>query len=838
MLDVDHRALVSRADLIYHSPVETPVEGQPIGNGVMGTMVWTTPSAVRLQINRCDVFAVNRYHNGRQGEATDYCGGCAKVTIDLGGQPLQASEVFAQRLSLYDAECTIAGEDIRIRCFISSAADALALEVEDRRAHPRPIRVTVSMWRSPEVQTGDHRARYGFRDADDRVLLVQQFDQNDHYCASGVAAAIVGDHARVEEIAEEDTTERSRTLISPARKGKTTILITSAASWSQQDDVGDAALRLLDQESRRPYAELRQEHTHWWASFWSRTFVHLTSPDGIAEFMERVRTLHLYGMASTSRGSLPPKWNGSLFVTDGDERQWGAQFWVWTTETHYFPLFAADAVDLTRPYFDMYRKQLPDCEQAGLQRWGVQGAFYPETTPFDGPVILPDDVAMEFQDVYLGRKSNLQFSQRARALGQYDGSLRVLAGAQTELAAGRYTWISHAVSAGCELAVQAWWRYRYTGDSGWLRSHAYPLLRGTVEFYRNLVEKGVDGRYHIHGTNVHEDFWGATDGIMDLAAIRGTAPLAVRAAEILGVDAELRVQWQELLDHLAPYPLGSDPQAKALTGGVLADDVWAAGHLGHVEGQHNPEDVWLNPVFPFETWTLETRDPAVDRIVQKALDLAPRLRSILNGDRCNTAIRTPIAWVRAGRGEELPAVLGSYYAAFAPLANGWSLFEGAAQAHSIEHLGCLTTTLQEGLLQSVSAHPGGPEILHVFPAWPQAWDSSFRLLARGGFLVTSAVQHGEVEFVEIESRLGERCRLRNPWGVPCRVSEMDGTARELDGDTLCFPTQKDKRYRVLPADRPEPLPRRVSPKAAADPASYSLTTATGMVLRGKLGRGR
>ena len=100
--------------------------------------------------------------------------------------------------------------------------------------------------------------------------------------------------------------------------------------------------------------------------------------------------------------------------------------------------------------------------------------------------------------------------------------------------------------------MQAWWRYRYTGDQQWLRTHGYPLLRGTVEFYRHLVKKEEDGRYHLSGTNVHEDFWGVRDSIMDLAAIRGTAPLAIRAAEILEVDAELRGQWKDLLEHLAP----------------------------------------------------------------------------------------------------------------------------------------------------------------------------------------------------------------------------------------------------------------------------------------------
>jgi len=77
--------------------------------------------------------------------------------------------------------------------------------------------------------------------------------------------------------------------------------------------------------------------------------------------------------------------------------------------------------------------------------------------------------------------------------------------------------------------------------------------------------------------------------------------------------------------------MGSDPQAKALSGGVLAEDIWAAGYLGEMDGQHNPEDVWVTPVFPFEDWTLETCNVATDPIVRKLLDLAPRHKSVLGG---------------------------------------------------------------------------------------------------------------------------------------------------------------------------------------------------------------
>ena len=782
----------ANCDLVYDQPAASPDAGQPIGNGRMGTMVWTSPDAIHLQINRADVFAVNCDHQGQPGQrgsVTDYCGGIASVVVHVGGQPFApGGKSFRQRLSLENAECAIESTSLRVGCFISADSDVLVMEIDDQRESPDRLKVTVSMLRNPEVKAGENIARSTFSEDPSRIVLTQRFRERDYHNASAVAVGVAGSGAEMEL-----TSVTSRTLVLPTAQKKHVILISSAAAWKPESDVAEAAGALVNAASLRSVGELRASHQTWWKKFWSRTFVRLKSVDGKAEQAERSRNLHLYHMGSSSRGELPPKWNGSLFVTTGDKRRWGSQYWVWTTEMLYFPLLAADAVDLTDPYFNMYVRQLPNCQKAARQRWGVSGAYFPETTSFDGPTVLPDDVAIEFQDVLLGRKPHTTMSPRAKALCQFDSQLNVV----TEPYKGRFSWISHVASSGSELAIQAWWRYRYTGDREWLRTHAYPLLRGTVEFYRHLVKKEADGRYHLSGTNAHEDFWGVGDSIMDLAAIRGTVPLAIRAAEILEVDAELRGRWKELLANLAPYPMGADPRAKALTGGALADDVWAAGYLGEINGQNNPEDVWLTPVFPFEDWTLETLDAATAAIVQKRLDLAPRHAAVLGGAGLNTAIRTPIAVARAGRGEELPHVLERYYAAFAPLPNGMSLFEGPTAA-SVEHLGLLTTTLQESLLQSVSPRPGEPEVIRIFPAWPSEWDASFRLLARGGFLVTSEIKAGKVGFVEIESRLGEECRLRNPWGAECLLTESDEPDRKLIGDLLRFSTKVGKRYHLSP----------------------------------------
>jgi len=72
-----------------------------------------------------------------------------------------------------------------------------------------------------------------------------------------------------------------------------------------------------------------------------------------------------------------------------------------------------------------------------------------------------------------------------------------------------------------------------------------------------------------------------------------------------------------------------------------------------------------------------------------------------------------------------------------------------------------------------------------------AWDAAFTLLARGGFLVSSAQRSGEVPLVEIASPKGGTCRLVNPWPGAAVTLHRDGReAQELSGETLIFPTAK------------------------------------------------
>jgi hypothetical protein len=75
-------------------------------------------------------------------------------------------------------------------------------------------------------------------------------------------------------------------------------------------------------------------------------------------------------------------------------------------------------------------------------------------------------------------------------------------------------------------------------------------------------------------------------------------------------------------------------------------------------------------------------------------------------------------------------------------------------------------------------------------------------------------------FVEITSRLGEECRVRNPWRGKVQVRREGEAARRLEGDILTFDTDAGTQYPVIPAGAPEPKAIAIKPQPAEGPISF------------------
>jgi hypothetical protein len=136
----------------------------------------------------------------------------------------------------------------------------------------------------------------------------------------------------------------------------------------------------------------------------------------------------------------------------------------------------------------------------------------------------------------------------------------------------------------------------------------------------------------------------------------------------------------------------------------------------------------------------------------------------------------------------------------AVMANRMTLLEGP-QATDAERLGRAAQALHLALLQSNPPGPGEDPVLHVFPAWPKEWNARYTLLARGGFLVTSSMNRGSVESIELESQAGAPCKLRNPFPAAAVLYRNGSRVETLQGPLLEFKTQKGERIVMLPSGK-------------------------------------
>ena len=826
----DLRPLIARSDLHYPAPVERNEDGLPLGNGRMGSLVWTSPTALRFQINRNDVQSINKDTNSFFERNSDYMGGCAFVDVDLGGgtDDVFTAENCPQHLSVYDALMTIQGRGVASRLVAWPEQDVFALEVDDQRAQPQPLSIDLRMLRHLSqyagslealikehkviVRTRNHTAASQLQIHGDRIVLTQEFREGAHVAKSAVAAMFVGRAAKARYAHETQVS-----LTTPPANGRVTVLLASAATLDAGEDVAAAALRALDAAAAKTFSTLAAETAAWWQRFWARGFVELHSADGTAEFIAENYHYYLYLMAATSRGKYPTKFNGMLWNTAGDLRTWGVQHWFANLSCLYEALYATNRLELLDPMFDMYSGMADAAATAARQQWGSQGIFIPETVWFDGLARLPDDIAAEMRDLYLLRKPWEQRSAKFMAFAQTKlphssrwnwfggGSWVEGKWVPTERGHGPYGPVTHILGTTAKVAYLYWRRYEYTLDREWLRTRAYPMIKGAAEFYRHFpnLRPGDDGRLHIHHVNSNESVLGARDTDEDISAMRAIFAVAARASELLEVDPALRTAWRETLAALTPLPTSTDPDA------LKPDDytgprVIVRGRKPVVNGRGFTPDGNSLPHIFFDQCNLDSPDKELLAIASATFERGLRGGAPNATTSVGVLSKMAIAGTALGRVDATRFMIANQMRSLAaeregaynggrPLKNRLSLREGH-QAFDAQRLGRAAEALHLALLNSTPPAPGEDPTIRVFAAWPPEWDATFQLRARGGFVITASHQKGKVESVEILSDAGAPLRLHNPWGE-AEVSVVRGALPplRLRGSVLTLPTKPGER---------------------------------------------
>jgi hypothetical protein len=347
-------------------------------------------------------------------------------------------------------------------------------------------------------------------------------------------------------------------------------------------------------------------------------------------------------------------------------------------------------------------------------------------------------------DWYANNKNRHNSRWNFRADGGWDHGYYVF----KPKGSGIFGHTSHILGVASRIGNLGWQRYQLTGDERWLRDRAYPFIKGAAEFYRNFpnLKKDADGIYHINHTNSGESDWNSRDAPYEVSCMHMIFPLAVRASQVLGVDADLRPRWQEITDRLVPAPA----RARCGTGSEIADNRPYGAFVYNGPGA-------VDPIGP-----------------------EPELKARFLG------------FTRLGSFIDEAGIGGAQI-----FRNRLRLREGPG-AIDAEHIAGLSAGIHDTMVNSTPASVTNDEPIGVLNRWPRDWDAAFSLLARGGFIVRAAQQNGVVPLVEIVSQLGGECRITNPWKSGVTLYRDGRKAEDLSGDTLAFKTAKAETVVIVP----------------------------------------
>jgi alpha-L-fucosidase 2 len=546
-----------------------------------------------------------------------------------------------------------------------------------------------------------------------------------------------------------------------------TLLIAAATNFVSYKDVsGDPGARVeavLSPAAGRSFEALKAAHLEEHRRLFRRVVLALTAtPNSALPTDERLKSFDgandpalgalvfqfgRYLLISSSRPGTQPANLQGIWNKDMNP-MWDSKYTTnINTEMNYWPAEVGNLAECAEPLFRMIRELTDQGSQVARENYGARGWVFHQNTdlwrvaaPMDGP------------------------------------------------SWGTFT------TGGAWLATHLWEHYLFTGDKAFLAEY-YPVLKGSAEFFLDVLVPDPRSGWLVTNPSTSPENFPAVPGqtpffdeittfrtttsicagsTIDMAILNDLFGSVAQAADVLGVDGDLKARVLAAKARLAPMQIGRKGNLQEW----LEDwDETEKSHR-HISG------LW--GLFPGRQISAR-RTPKFAEGSKVVLE-----QRGLTGNGWSSAWKAA-CWARLGDGAK---ALENFTYAMRQYTTT-SLFSICSRAMQVDGSFGMSAAVAEMLLQSHE------DELAFLPALPAAWkDGEVKgLVARGGFEVGLRWKDGRISDATLLSKNGRSCRVRS--AVPLKVTARGRSVsvRSPEPGLIEFKTEPGASYTLSAAGR-------------------------------------
>ncbi len=696
--------------LQLHAPVDRWDEGVPLGNGLMGALLWGSGSTIHLSLDRGDLWDERLpevFHEPDWNYAT-----IRRLVAE--GDAAELVRRFDRPYNQIPYPTKLPGGRLVLELEPGHQASRFWLDGQRAVGGVDFAPQEVATAAGGRVAESSLEAFLSARKSVGLVRIPGRLEAVSITRPAGLDRLGYGPAAERSQVGEgRGTTSLVQTaadgleyaiLASWRRTAGGTLLAWSMATNREAEQPLELARRRAEAALEAGFDSALGPHLDWWEDFWATSSVSLPDPD-----LQRHYDLVKYYYGAASRQGAPPMPLQGVWTADeGGLPPWKGDFHHdLNTQMSYLAYHAAGLREAGSSFLDQQWELLPVYRAFARSFYDVGGAVVPGVAT-------------------LGGKPTAGWSMYS--LSPTNG-----------------LWIGQSFDL----------HWRYTRDRVFLEQRAYPWLRAVTEAVLELMEE-QDGSLRLplsSSPEIHDNSlraWLPPNSNYDQALIDWACGALAEMAEELGDDLEAAA-WRRVRSKLEPFVLDDED-------GGLA---FARGEFYRGSHRHFSHAMAIHPL-----GTLNRDGSVEDR---RVIDATVERMRRHGGDWW---VGYSYSWfaclaARAGRPELALDMLRDYERAFI-LRNGFHV-NGDQTKSGLSKFQYRPFTLEGNFLAMEAVHEmllqswGG--VLRVFPAVSERWpELSFeRLRAQGGFVVSARRGGGRTAEVSITATVDGVLRLQDPF---------------------------------------------------------------------------